>query len=71
MSPFMEVVIACVAIIGGFCSFIYLAFSSMEKRLESKMDSVSTKVSRIADELREERRSKDDLYKFVNYKKGL
>ena len=71
MTPFIEGILAAVAILGGLCSFIYWVFAMMEKRLETKIDSVSTDVHKIANELREERISKDALYKFVleNYKK--
>lgn len=70
MTPFFEGALACMAFLGGLCTFIYWVFGVMEKRLESKMESVSQDVHRIANELREERRSKDALYKFVmdNYK---
>lgn len=57
--------IASIGIIGGLCAFMYWVFNLMEKRIELKMDSVIQEVHRIADELREERRSKDHLYKFV------
>lgn len=54
-----------IGLIGGICAFIFFVFSVIEKRLESKIDTLSTDVNRIANELREERRSKDYLYKFV------
>lgn len=71
MSPFVEGIVASVAILGGLCGFIYWVFCMMEKRLEVKMDGISSDVHKIANELREERVSKDALYKFVldNYRK--
>lgn len=71
MALFFEGILACMAILGGLCGFIYWVFGMMEKRLETKLDAVSSDVHRIATELRDERMSKDALYKFVmdNYKK--
>lgn len=73
MNEVLEGIVGAMAIFGGLCGFIYWVFGMMEKRLESKIDSISTNVHRIADELREERRSKDALYKFVldNYNKKI
>ena len=70
MSTFVEGIIAAVAILGGLCGFIYWVFGVMEKRLEMKIDGISSDVHKIAQELRDERISKDALYKFVldNYK---
>lgn len=72
MDQFFEGIIACMAVLGGLCGFIYWVFGMMEKRLETKLDSVASDVNRIARELRDERISKDALYKFVmdNYRKG-
>jgi hypothetical protein len=78
MNQFFEGILAAMAFLGGLCGFIYWVFGLMEKRLEMKiglmenrLDSVASDVHRIANELREERRSKDALYKFVldNYNK--
>lgn len=65
MSSFFEGIITAVAFLAGLCTFMYWVFNLMEKRLEAKIDVISNDVHRIADELREERRSKDFLYKFV------
>lgn len=65
MNEFFEGFIACAAVLGGLCAFIYWVFNLMEKRLEVKLDSMSMDIHKIAEELREERRSKDYLYKFV------
>lgn len=65
MNQFLEGMIAAIAFLGGLCTFIYWVFGLMEKRLETKLDSVCTDIHSIANELREERRSKDYLYKFV------
>ena len=65
MQEFYQGIIAAVAILGGLCAFIYWVFAMMEKRIESKLDAVAGDVARIALELREERKSKDYLYKFV------
>lgn len=72
MNEFYEGLIAGIAMLGGLCAFNYWVFNLMEKRMEAKLDNVSkevdnvaTDVHRIADELRQERLSKDALYKFV------
>lgn len=65
MIEFAQGALASVAFLGGICGFIYWMFNLMEKRFENKLDNVSNDIARIADELREERRSKDYLYKFV------
>jgi hypothetical protein len=71
METFFAGVGACMALLGGLCGFMYWVFGIMEKRIETKLDSVASDVNRIANELRDERISKDALYKFVldNYKK--
>lgn len=71
MNEFIQGILATMAVLGGLCGFIYWVFGVMEKRLEIKFDTIAGDVHRIADELREERRSKDALYKFVldNYNK--
>ncbi len=71
MDQFVEGIIACAGILGGLCAFNFWIFGLMEKRIEHKLDTVCLDVARIANELREERRSKDALYKFVldNYEK--
>jgi hypothetical protein len=55
--------------LGGVCAFNYWMFGMMEKRLENKIDTkidaLAQDVHRIALELREERRARDNLYKFV------
>lgn len=70
METFFEGFLACMAFLGGLCAFIYWVFGVMERKIEIKLDSVSSDVHRIATELRDERISKDALYKFVldNYK---
>jgi hypothetical protein len=70
MQSFFEGFLACMAFLGGLCAFIYWVFGAMERRIETKLDSVSSDVNRIAREMRDERISKDALYKFVldNYK---
>jgi hypothetical protein len=65
MNEFFQGVIAAVGLLGGLCAFNYWAFGLMEKRIENKIDSIGLDVNKIANELREERRSKDYLYKFV------
>ncbi len=71
MNEFIQGILATSAVLGGLCGFIFWVFGLMEKRLEMKIDSIAVDVNRIADELREERRSKDALYRFVldNYNK--
>ena len=79
MNEFFQGILTSMGFLGGLCGFIYWVFGLMEKRLEMKislmenrLDSVAADVHRIANELREERRSKDALYKFVldNYNKN-
>lgn len=65
MSIFLEGILACMAFLGGLCGFIYWVFGLMEKRLETKIDTMAADVHRIANELREERHSRDALYRFV------
>lgn len=65
MNEFVQGILATVAVLGGLCGFIYWVFGVMEKRLELKIESIAQDVHNIAYELREERRSKDALYKFV------
>ena len=65
MSEFYQGFVASIGILGGLCAFIYWVFNLMEKRIEAKLDSVGSDVNKIANELREERRSKDYPYKFV------
>jgi hypothetical protein len=71
MTPFFEGVISAIAILGGLCGFIYWVFGVMEKRIEVKIDTISNDVHTVANELRNDRLSKDALYKFVldNYRK--
>lgn len=75
MDTFYQGLIAGVAILGGLCAFNYWVFGLFEKRIEMKidmkLDAISLDIHKIADELKEERRSKDYLYKFVmEYVKG-
>jgi hypothetical protein len=65
MEQFYQGIIASVTMLGGLCAFIYWVFALMEKRLELKIEGIASDVHKIAEELREERRSKDYLYKFV------
>lgn len=65
MSELLQGFIASIAVVGGLCTLIYWVFSIVEKRLEIKVDNIGADIQRIANELREERRSKDHLYKFV------
>lgn len=72
MNEFYQGMACSVSILGGLCAFIYWVFSLLEKRidikigsLEDKIDHVATDIHRIAEELREERKSKDYLYRFV------
>jgi hypothetical protein len=72
MNEFYQGILSTIAFLGGLCGFIYWVFGLMEKRLEMKLDLFENRldvivvdVHTIAEELREERRSKDALYKFV------
>ena len=65
MEEFYQGMIASVGILGGLCAFIYWVFNLMEKRIELKLESVANDVHRLVEDLREERRNKDYLYKFV------
>lgn len=44
---------------------IYCIVGHIQKRLHIRLDILQEDIHRIANELREERRSKDYLYKFV------
>lgn len=65
MTDFYQGIIATISILGGLCAFNYWVFGLMEKRIDLKLDAVSADVNRIAHELREERLSRDYMYKFV------
>lgn len=65
MDAFIQGIIAGVGMLGGMCAFNYWMFNILEKRLENKIDQISTDIHKVADELKEERKSKDALYKFV------
>jgi hypothetical protein len=65
MEEFYQGLIAGITMLGGLCAFIYWVFSLMEKRIELKLDSVSSDVHKLVEDLRDERRNKDYLYKFV------
>lgn len=65
MGEFYQGMVASVGMLGGLCAFIYWVFSIMEKRLETKIEAIALDVHKIAEELREERKSKDYLYRFV------
>ena len=65
MDQFHQGILATVSMLGGLCAFIYWMFNMMEKRFETKLDSISSDVHKVAEELKEERKSKDYLYKFV------
>jgi hypothetical protein len=72
MTEFYQGILACATMLGGLCAFIYWVFNLMEKRLEMKIDvmssqfnSLSESVRIIADEVREERKRTDHLYMFV------
>ena len=71
MMIFISGMVAAFTILAGLCGFNIWIFNLIEKRIESKIDSVGLDVAKIAQELRDERISKDALYKFVldNYKK--
>ena len=71
MTPFIEGLIAGIAMLGGVCGFNYWMFLMMEKRLDVKLDVMASEIHSLITDMREERRSKDALYKFVldNYKK--
>lgn len=71
MDIFFSGMVASFTILAGLCAFNIWIFNLMEKRIENKIDAVGADVSKIAQELRDERISKDALYKFVldNYRK--
>lgn len=65
MTEFTAGVLASAAVLSALCAMMYWIFNLVEKRLELKVDLIGNDVGRIANELREERKSKDHLYKFV------
>jgi hypothetical protein len=71
MIVFISGIVSSFTILAGICGFNIWIFNLMEKRIEAKIDSLGSDISKIAQELRDERISKDALYKFVldNYKK--
>lgn len=72
MDEFYQGLIAGVGILGGICAFNYWMFALLEKRIETKLDSVSSDIHKLVLDLREERKSKDMMYQFVleSSKKG-
>jgi len=70
MDQFYQGIIATLAMLGGLCGFNYWMFLMMEKRLDIKLDNVAADIHSLITDMREERKSKDALYKFVldNYK---
>ena len=71
MNEFYQGIIAAVGMLGGLCAFTYWMFHMMEKRIDLKLDSITHDIHRLVNDITEERRSKDALYKFVmdNYNK--
>lgn len=65
MNEFFQGVIATVGILGGLCAFTYWMFLMMEKRIDIKLDSITKDLHCFTQDLKEERRNKDALYKFV------
>ena len=72
MDEFYQGMVASVGMLGGVCAFIYCMFYLLGKMIETKISALETKIEgvalcvhKIAEELREERRSKDYLYRFV------
>lgn len=65
MKEFLLGAACSITILGGICGFMWYIFSSMEKRIEEKMNSFGFELHRIADELQQERRDKTNLYNFV------
>ena len=70
MDQFYQGLIAGLGMLGGICAFNYWMFLMMEKRLDVKLDNVAADIHSLITDMREERKSKDALYKFVldNYK---
>ena len=65
MNDFYQGVIAAIGMLGGMCAFNYWMFGMMEKRLEVKIDSVVEDVHSLVQEVKQQRRDMDHLYKFV------
>lgn len=65
MNEFFQGVIAAIGLLGGLCAFTYWMFFMMEKRIDLKLDAIVKDLHEFTYDLREERRNKDALYKFV------
>ncbi len=65
MNEFYQGLVAGVGMLGGLCAFNYWVFNLMEKRLEVKLDAMNADIHAIVNELKEERKSKDYMYKFI------
>jgi len=65
MEQFLLGAACSITILGGFCAFVWYIFSSMEKRIEAKLEIFGDDVHRIANELQQERIDKSNLYNFV------
>lgn len=73
MNEFFQGIFAAVGMLGGLCAFTYWMFLMMEKRIDLKLDAITKDLHVFAQDLKEERRNKDALYKFVldNYNKEI
>jgi hypothetical protein len=72
MNEFYGGIVAGVAILGGFCAFMYWVFALMEKRQDEKLERMAADVHSLAMDIKEERRNQAHLYQFVldSTKKG-
>ena len=68
MEEFYQALVISIGILitlGSSCAFMFSIFHMMKKQIDLKMDLTIHEIHRITDELREDRRSKDYLYKLV------
>lgn len=65
MGEFFIGFLAAIGILGGLCAFNYWMFVMMEDRLDVKLTNISGDLHAVADDLKDERKSKTQLYSFV------
>ena len=71
MNEFYQGLIAGLGMLGGICAFNYWMFLLLKESLHKDLSTLGSDVHSLINDMREERKSKDALYKFVldNYNK--
>lgn len=54
-----------VTLLGTLLGFMYYLFTSMEKRIDLKLDLMTLELHRVANDIEQDRRDKANLYNFV------